>query len=36
MTTREMILKELDDILAIIDNINDTLSRIIESEKNNG
>jgi hypothetical protein len=35
MTTQEQIIKQLDDILATIERINATLSRIIEEENNN-
>jgi hypothetical protein len=33
MTTREQVLKQLDDIVALIDSINGTLSSIAEQEK---
>jgi hypothetical protein len=34
MSAQEQILQQLDDILATIERINATLSRIIEEEKN--
>ncbi len=34
MNTQEQIIKQLDNILATIERINATLSRIIEEEKN--